>query len=185
MTGSLERLQLDYVDLVYAHRPDRETPIEETVRAFNYLIDTGKAFYWGTSEWNADEIATAWRVADRLNLIGPLMEQPEYNMLTREKVEREFVGQIEMTGLGLTVFSPLKQGFLTGKYNDRISEDSRLATSTDGAVTGFAAALKTKEGRTNIELVRKLKVSYLDLLNRGLLHISSELTTICSPLRIN
>jgi len=157
MNGSLERLQLDYVDLVYAHRPDRETPIEETVRAFNHLIDTGKAFYWGTSEWNADEIATAWRVADRLNLIGPLMEQPEYNMLTREKVEREFVGQIEMTGLGLTVFSPLKQGFLTGKYNDRISEDSRLATSTDGAVTGFAAALKTKEGRTNIELVRKLK----------------------------
>jgi aryl-alcohol dehydrogenase-like predicted oxidoreductase len=81
MNQSLKRLQLDYVDIIYAHRPDRHTPMEETVRAFNHLIDTGKAFYWGTSEWNADEIMSAWRVADRLGLIGPVVEQPQYNML--------------------------------------------------------------------------------------------------------
>ena len=115
LNASLKRLQLDYVDLIYAHRPDRNTPIEETVRAFNHVIDQGKAFYWGTSEWNADEIATAWRMADKLNLIGPLMEQPEYNLLARENVEKSLLGQIELTGLGLTIFSPLKQGLLTGK----------------------------------------------------------------------
>lgn len=81
MNLSLKRLGLDYVDIIYAHRPDRRTPMEETVRAFNHLIDTDKAFYWGTSEWNADEIMSAWRVADRLGLIGPVVEQPHYNML--------------------------------------------------------------------------------------------------------
>ena len=81
MNNSLKRLGLDYVDVIYAHRPDRSTPMEETVRAFNHLIDTDKAFYWGTSEWNADEIMSAWRVADRLGLIGPIVEQPHYNML--------------------------------------------------------------------------------------------------------
>lgn len=84
MAASLKRLDLEYVDLVFAHRPDRQTPIEETVRAFNHLITTGQALYWGTSEWNADEIAQAWRYADKLGLIGPLMEQPAYNMLNRE-----------------------------------------------------------------------------------------------------
>lgn len=157
LNGSLQRLQLDYVDLVYAHRPDRHTPIEETVRAFNHVIDQGKALYWGTSEWNADEIATAWRVADKLNLIGPLMEQPEYNMLNREKVEKELLGQIELTGLGLTIFSPLKQGFLTGKYNDSVAADSRLATSKNPVVQGFAKSLETEQGRKNAETVRALK----------------------------
>ena len=108
MNGALERLGLEYVDLIYAHRPDRNTPIEETVRAFNHIINTGKAFYWGTSEWNADEIATAWRYADKLNLIGPVMEQPQYNMLARQKVEKEFEHLYEEVGLGLTIFSPLK-----------------------------------------------------------------------------
>ncbi|KAG0648893.1 Potassium voltage beta 1 [Hyphodiscus hymeniophilus] len=126
---SLERLGLEYVDLLYAHRPDRHTPIEETVRAFNHVIDTGKAFYWGTSEWDADEIASAWRVADRLGLIGPLMEQPLYNMLSRDKVEGEFVHLYKGTGLGLTIFSPLAEGLLTGKYNDEMPEDSRLRHS--------------------------------------------------------
>lgn len=127
MDASLKRLGLEYVDLVYAHRPDRQTPIEETVRAFNHLINTGKAFYWGTSEWNADEIAQAWRYADKLGMIGPLMEQPAYNMLARDKVEKEFAHLYCETGLGLTIFSPLNKGILTGKYKNGIPKDSRFA----------------------------------------------------------
>jgi len=134
VNASLERLGLEYVDLIYAHRPDRNTPIEETVRAFNHVIDKGQAFYWGTSEWNADEIATAWRYADKLGLIGPVMEQPQYNMLARDKVEREFEHLYEEVGLGLTTFSPLKIGILTGKYNDGIPKDSRLGSSNDAFV---------------------------------------------------
>ena len=116
--------------------------MEETVRAFNHLIDTGKAFYWGTSEWNADEISEAWRVAERYNLIGPLMEQPHYNMLVRDKVERQFALLYENHGLGLTIFSPLKTGILTGKYNDKVPDDSRLSTSQDN----FAKNMKEKYG---------------------------------------
>ncbi|CAK7245050.1 MAG: hypothetical protein STHCBS139747_006616 [Sporothrix thermara] len=137
MNQSLERLQLDYVDLVYAHRPDRQTPMEETVRAFNHLIDTGKAFYWGTSEWNADEIAQAWRVADRLGLIGPLMEQPAYNIIDRTKVEQEFAHLYRETGLGLTVFSPMKQGILSGKYKNGIPDDSRFANEKIDFIKGY------------------------------------------------
>lgn len=127
MDGSLKRLNLEYVDLIYAHRPDRQTPMEETVRAFNHLINTGKALYWGTSEWNADEIASAWRYADKLGLIGPVMEQPAYSMLTRTKVETEYAHLYRETGLGLTVFSPMKGGVLSGKYKDGIPDDSRYA----------------------------------------------------------
>lgn len=114
------------------------------MRAFNHIIDTGKAFYWGTSEWNADEIATAWRYADKLGLIGPIMEQPQYNMLTRDKVEKEFEHLYEEIGLGLTVFSPLKVGILTGKYNDGIPKDSRL-----GGDTAFAKAMSKRFGEEN------------------------------------
>lgn len=113
MSASLARLDLEYVDLIYAHRPDRQTPMEEVVRAFNHLITTGRAFYWGTSQWSADEIAQAWRHADRLGLVGPVMEQPLYNLLDREKVELEFAHLYRDVGLGLTVFSPLKQGLLS------------------------------------------------------------------------
>ena len=157
--NALKRLQLDYVDLIYAHRPDRQTPMEETVRAFNHIIDSGKAFYWGTSEWNADEIADAWRVADRLNLIGPLMEQPQYNMLAREKVEKEFAGLYERHGLGLTIFSPLKIGILSGKYNDGIPEDSRLATSKDNYVKMMNKKFGDESWKKDIEKVKRLKVS--------------------------
>ncbi|KAI9825014.1 MAG: hypothetical protein M1819_006525 [Sarea resinae] len=157
LDNSLERLQLDYVDLIYAHRPDRNTPIEETVRAFNYVINAGKAFYWGTSEWTAEEIATAWRYADKLNLIGPVMEQPQYNLLSREKVEKEFALLYEQVGLGLTTFSPLKIGILTGKYNDGIPGDSRLGSSKDK----FAQWMNSRFGDANwqkdIEQVKKLK----------------------------
>lgn len=135
--ASLKRLGLDYVDLIFAHRPDRHTPIEETVRAFNHLINTGKALYWGTSEWNADEIAQAWRYADRLNLIGPLMEQPAYSMMDREKVEREFAHLYRETGLGLTIFSPLNKGILSGKYKGGIPDGSRFSQTQVSFIDGF------------------------------------------------
>jgi len=157
VNGCLERLGLDYVDLIYAHRPDRNTPIEETVRAFNQIIDTGKAFYWGTSEWNADEIATAWRYADKLGLIGPLMEQPQYNMLAREKVEKEFEHLYPEVGLGLTIFSPLKIGILTGKYNEGIPQDSRLGSSDDAFVKGMNKRVGDDSWKKDIEVVKKLK----------------------------
>ncbi|TQW00708.1 hypothetical protein V2A60_001760 [Cordyceps javanica] len=135
--ASLKRLDLEYVDLIYAHRADRQTPMEETVRAFNHVINTGKALYWGTSEWRADEIAQAHRVADRLGLIGPIMEQPAYNMLDRAKVEGEFALLYREPGLGLTVFSPMKQGILSGKYKDGIPDDSRFAQTSVQYVAGF------------------------------------------------
>lgn len=155
--NALERLQLSYVDLIYAHRPDRNTPIEETVRAFNHVINTGKAFYWGTSEWSADEIATAWRFADKLGLIGPVMEQPGYNMLNRNKVEKEFEHLYPEYGLGLTIFSPLKIGILTGKYNEGIPEDSRLGKSDDPFVTAMNKRFGDEDWKKDIEIVRKLK----------------------------
>lgn len=155
--AALERLQLEYVDLLYCHRPDRNTPIEETVRAMNYLINTGKAFYWGTSEWNAEEIAMAWACAERLGLIGPVMEQPQYNLLSREKVEREFALLYENYGLGLTIFSPLKTGILTGKYNDGVPEDSRYANATDAFSTSKAKSYGDEGWSKDIESTRKLK----------------------------
>lgn len=157
LNGSLERLGLEYVDILFAHRPDRDTPIEETVRAFNHVINTGKALYWGTSEWDADEIATAWRYADKLGLIGPVVEQPQYNMLTRHKVEKELAHLYQEVGLGLTVFSPLKVGILTGKYNDGIPENSRLASSSDPSVERMRSRVGGKEWDSFISVVAKLK----------------------------
>ncbi|KAK6364757.1 hypothetical protein LTS17_011862 [Exophiala oligosperma] len=155
--ASLKRLQLDYVDLLYCHRPDRNTPIEETVRAMNYLINTGKVFYWGTSEWNSEEIAMAWACAEKLNLIGPVMEQPQYNMLARDKVEREFALLYENYGLGLTIFSPLKTGILSGKYNDGIPEDSRIAKASDGYTTSQREGYGNEEWQKTLTQVRQLK----------------------------
>lgn len=155
--AALQRLQLDYVDLLYCHRPDRNTPIEETVRAMNYLIDHGKCFYWGTSEWNSEEIAIAWQHANRLNMIGPVMEQPQYNMLAREKVEKEFSLLYEHYGTGLTTFSPLKTGILTGKYNDGIPEDSRIANGVDNFTKGQKEKYGDETWQKEIAQVRKLK----------------------------
>jgi voltage-dependent potassium channel beta subunit len=124
--ASLERLQMDYVDLIFCHRPDIHTPIEETVRAMSYLIDQGKAFYWGTSEWPADKIMEAYAVARAEHLVPPLMEQPEYNMFNRKRVEKDYAHLYKRIGLGTTIWSPLDSGFLTGKYNQGIPEDSRL-----------------------------------------------------------
>ena len=130
--GSLSRLRLDHVDLVYCHRPDPETPIEETVRAMHDIVSAGKALYWGTSEWSAADIAAAWQIAERHHLHKPVMEQPQYNLLHRERVEKEYARLYADIGLGLTTFSPLASGVLSGKYNDgRIPADSR------GTVKGY------------------------------------------------
>jgi voltage-dependent potassium channel beta subunit len=123
--GSLERFGLDFVDLVFCHRADPETPIEETVWAMSDMISAGKALYWGTSEWSADEIRAAWEIAERHHLHKPVMEQPQYNLLWRKKVEREYSRLYEDLGLGLTTWSPLASGLLTGKYLDGVPDGSR------------------------------------------------------------
>ncbi len=123
--GSLERFGLDFVDLLFCHRPDPATPIEETVWAMSDIIDRGKALYWGTSEWPADDIRAAWEIAERHGLRKPVMEQPQYNIFERRRVEREYARLYDDIGLGLTVWSPLASGLLTGKYVDGIPEGSR------------------------------------------------------------
>jgi len=125
LDASLARMGVEYVDLVYAHRPDIHTPLEETVRAFNQVIKQGKAFYWGTSEWSAQQIMQAYSIARQEHLIPPLMEQPQYNMFNRERVEQEYHRLYSEIGLGTTIFSPLASGLLTGKYNQGIPDDSR------------------------------------------------------------
>ncbi len=125
--GSLERLGLDFVGLLFCHRPDPNTPIEETVWAMSDIVSSGKALYWGTSEWSADEIRAAWDIADRRNLHKPVMEQPQYNLFETRKVEKEYARLYEDIGLGLTTWSPLASGLLSGKYVDGIPEGSRAS----------------------------------------------------------
>src|ERR1700730_9522291 len=129
--GSLERFGLDFVDLVFCHRADPETPIEETVWAMSDIVSSGRALYWGTSEWAADEIRAAWHIADKHHLHKPVMEQPQYNLLARGRVEFEYARLYDDIGLGLTTYSPLASGVLTGKYLDGIPDDSR------GALPGY------------------------------------------------
>lgn len=124
---ALQRLQVEYLDLYFCHRPDLNTPIEETVWAMNTLIQQGKVLYWGTSEWSGVEIMEAHRIAQKYRLIGPTMEQPQYNLFERNKVEKEFANIYDFVGLGTTIWSPLASGLLTGKYNDGIPKGSRLA----------------------------------------------------------
>jgi voltage-dependent potassium channel beta subunit len=123
--GSLERFGLDHLDLVFCHRADPETPIEETVWACSEIVSSGKAHYWGTSEWTADEIRAAWEIAERHHLHKPVMEQPQYNMFTRRSVEKAYVRLYDEIGLGLTTWSPLASGQLSGKYLDGVPEGSR------------------------------------------------------------
>ena len=125
--GSLKRMGLDFIDLVYCHRPDPHTPIEETVWAMSDMINSGKALYWGTSEWSAQEIQSAWDIADRHHLHKPVMEQPQYNLFHRKRVEKEYARLYEDIGMGLTTWSPLSSGLLTGKYRNGIPPDSRGA----------------------------------------------------------
>ena len=130
--GSLSRMGLDFIDLVYCHRPDPHTPIEETVRAMSDMITQGKALYWGTSEWSAGEIRAAWDVAERHHLHKPVMEQPQYHLFHRRRVEQEYARLYEDIGLGLTTWSPLASGLLTGKYKNGVPPDSRGALPSMG-----------------------------------------------------
>jgi voltage-dependent potassium channel beta subunit len=124
--AALKRLQLDYIDLFFCHRPDKNTPIEETVWAMNHLIQQGKILYWGTSEWSCDEIMAAHVFAERNRLIGPTMEQPQYNMFERTKLEKDYLLLFRDFGMGTTIWSPLASGLLSGKYNDGVPTDNRL-----------------------------------------------------------
>ena len=124
---SLDRMGLEFVDLLYCHRPDPKTPIEETVWAMSDVISKGQALYWGTSEWSADEIRAAWEIADRHHLHKPVVEQPQYNIFERQRVQKEYARLYEDIGLGLTTWSPLASGLLSGKYIDGVPDDSRAA----------------------------------------------------------
>ncbi len=124
---ALQRLQVDYLDLYYCHRPDKNSPVEEVVWAMNHLMQQGKILYWGTSEWSGVEIMEAHRAAAQYHLIGPTMEQPEYNLFNRHKLENEYLQIFKTVGLGTTIWSPLASGLLTGKYNNGIPEGSRLS----------------------------------------------------------
>jgi voltage-dependent potassium channel beta subunit len=151
--ASLQRLQMDYVDLLFCHRPDQYTPVEETVWAMNQIIQQGKAFYWGTSEWPATRIMEAYGIARREHLIPPLMEQPEYNMLHRQRVEVEYAPLYREIGLGTTIWSPLASGWLTGKYNHGIPEGTRLSLK---GYEWLRKEFETDEARQNIEKVKQL-----------------------------
>jgi len=151
--ASLNRLQLDYVDLVYCHRPDSHTPIEETVRAMTHVINEGKAMYWGTSEWSAEQIKEAVQIARREHLIPPTMEQPEYNMFNRERIEKEYARLYTEIGLGTTIYSPLASGLLTGKYNDGMPQGTRMTLPN---FKWLREDFETEETRRNIEKVKRL-----------------------------
>jgi voltage-dependent potassium channel beta subunit len=155
--GSLERLGLDFVDLLYCHRADSNTPIEETVWAMSDIVSSGRALYWGTSEWTADEIRAAVAIAEKHHLHRPVMEQPQYNLLARGRVEFEYLRLYEDIGLGLTTYSPLASGVLTGKYLDGIPEGSR------GALPGYEWLHYSMNNEKTKARVRRLQVIANDL----------------------
>jgi voltage-dependent potassium channel beta subunit len=161
---ALQRLQLDYLDMYFCHRPDKNTPIEETVWAMNHLIQQGKVMYWGTSEWSGVEIMEAHRVAEKFRLIGPTMEQPQYNLFEREKIEKEFLEIYKHVGLGTTIWSPLASGLLTGKYNNGVPKNSRFALAGfDWLKDRWIMDDKVKKVKKLTELATKLDVSTASL----------------------
>ncbi|CAN5369254.1 aldo/keto reductase [soil metagenome] len=149
--GSLKRMQLDFIDLVYCHRPDAKTPIEETVWAMSDMISQGKALYWGTREWSAADIRAAWDIADKHHLHKPVMEQPQYHLFHRKRVEEEYARLYEDIGLGLTTWSPLASGLLTGKYKAGVPAGSR------GALEGMGFLVKGLTDETKNAAVAKLE----------------------------
>ena len=155
--AALKRLKLDYLDLFFCHRPDFHTPVEETVRAMDVLIKQGKILYWGTSEWPADRIREAYLVAYKYGLTPPSMEQPQYNMFHRSKLEKEYLGLFDSEGMGTTIWSPLASGILTGKYNNGIPAGSRMSLPD---YKFLRDNLESKEGANNIKkVVRLSKIS--------------------------
>jgi len=151
--AALKRLKLDYLDLFFCHRPDFHTPVEETVRAMDVLIKQGKILYWGTSEWPADRIREAYLVAYKYGLTPPSMEQPQYNMFHRSKLEKEYLGLFDSEGMGTTIWSPLASGILTGKYNNGIPTGSRMSLPD---YKFLRDNLESKEGANNIKKVARL-----------------------------
>ena len=149
--GSLKRLQLDYVDLAFCHRADPNTPMEETVRAMSDMVTQGKVLYWGTSEWTADEIRAAYEIAERHHLHKPVMEQPQYNLFAREKVEKEYARLYADIGLGTTIWSPLASGLLSGKYKNGVPADSRAA------LPGYEWIAERVSDATKLAAVEKLR----------------------------
>jgi voltage-dependent potassium channel beta subunit len=151
--GSLQRMGLDFIDLVYCHRPDSQTPLEETVWAMSDMISRGKALYWGTSEWSADEIREAWNIAERHHLHKPVMEQPQYNLFHRKRVEQEYKRLFEDIGLGLTTWSPLASGLLTGKYRGGIPAGSRGALEGMGFLVKGLTDAARNSALTQLEVI--------------------------------
>ena len=155
--GSLKRMGLDFIDLVYCHRPDPHTPIEEAVWAMSDMINRGKALYWGTSEWSAADIRTAWNIADRHHLHKPVMEQPQYHLFHRHRVEQEYATLYDDIGLGLTTWSPLASGLLTGKYRKGVPQGSR------GAVKGMGFLVEGLTDNAKNAAVTQLEAVAADL----------------------
>ena len=157
---ALERLQVEYLDLYFCHRPDPEVPIEEVVRAMTELINRGKVFYWGTSEWSAAEIMEAYSVAREYHLIPPTMEQPEYHLFHRNRVEKEYWRPYEVAGIGTTIFSPLGAGLLSGRYNDGIPADSRVNLP---GYEWLKNRLMSEKGQKQLAAVRELSKLATDI----------------------
>ncbi|MFT4938810.1 MAG: voltage-dependent potassium channel beta subunit [Paraglaciecola sp.] len=166
--AALIRLKVDYLDLFYCHRPDADTPIEETTRAMHNLVQQGKVMYWGTSEWSAQQITEAHAIARQEHLTPPTMEQPQYNLLHRDKVEGEYRPLYENYGMGTTIWSPLASGLLTGKYNEGIPTDSRLALP---GYEWLREMWETEDGKQKIEKIKKLAALAADL-GVSLTHLS-------------
>ena len=158
--AALRRLQVDYLDLYFCHRPDPNTPIEETVRAMSDLVAQGKVLYWGTSEWSAEEITQAHKIARELRLVPPTMEQPQYNMFHRDRVEREYAPLYDTLGLGTTIWSPLASGLLTGKYNAGDPGDTRISLKD---YAWLREKFETDEARKRLAKVKRLAALAKDL----------------------
>ncbi len=200
--GSLKRFGLEHIDLVYCHRPDPHSPVEETVRAMSDIITQGKALYWGTSEWSAADIRAAWEIAERHHLHKPVVEQPQYHLFHRQRVEQEYARLYDDIGLGLTTWSPLASGLLTGKYKDGVPPDSRgalenmaflrdnltnpsknaavvqlgsIAAELDATTAQLALAWVTKNPRVSSVITGASKLSQLQS-NLGAMAVAERLT---------
>ena len=157
LLNSLKRLQLDYVDVVYCHRFDHETPMEEICRGMNWLIENGKAFYWGTSEWSAENIMEAYATCDRLNLIRPVVEQPQYSMIYRDRFEVEYGHLFDQYHMGSTIWSPLAGGVLSGKYNKGEATEGRFVGYTGPGSDKFTQMFNTENKEKTVDMLNKIE----------------------------